>query len=63
MVNPVARGVTLSSIDSTTLHSVTGVPDPISVASVLVVAPLHVLLDDDLLPNRSCRGERGVGGK
>lgn len=31
--------------------------------STLVIAPLHVLLGDDLLPNRSCSGERGAGGK
>lgn len=56
----------LSSIDSTTLHSVVEVPDHFSMTSALVIAPLHVLLDDDLLPNRNCsgeRGERGAGGQ
>lgn len=65
MANSVARGV-ISSIDSTTLHSVAEVPDHFSMVSTPVIAPLHVLLDDNLLPNRSCsgeRGERGVGGK
>lgn len=47
-------------MDSTTLHSVAEVADGLSVTSAFVVAPL---LDDDLLPNRSFSGERGVGGK
>lgn len=58
MANSVARGVE-SSVDSTT-HSVAEVPDGLSITSAFVVAPL---LDDDLLPNRSFSGERGVGGK
>lgn len=61
MANSVARGVT-SSIDSTALRPVAKVPDCFSMTSTLVIAPLHELLDD-LLPNKSFSGERGVGGK
>lgn len=53
----------LSSIDSTTLHSVAEVPGHFSMTSALGIT---LLLDDDLLPNRNCsgeRGERGAGGK
>lgn len=63
MVNSVARGVMSSSIDSTSLHSVMEVPDLLSMPTAPVIAPLGTILDDDLLPNRSCSGERGAGGK
>lgn len=66
MANSVARGVMSSLTDSTALHSVAEMPDHFSTTSTLVIAPLHVLLDDDLLPNRNCsgeRGERGAGGQ
>lgn len=52
-----------SSIDSTALHSVAEVPDHFSMTSAFGIAPLHALLDGDLLPNRNCSGERGAGGK
>lgn len=63
MANSVARGVMSSPIDSTSLHSVAEVPVHLSMTSTLVISPLHVLLDDNLLPNRSCSGERGADGK
>lgn len=63
MPNSVARSVISSSIDSMSLHSVTEVSDLLFMISALAVAPLHVLLDDNLLPNRSRSGERGADGR
>jgi len=49
-----------SSLD---LNSDTGVPGSITTTSEFVGSRVGTGLDDDLLPNRSCSGERGADGR
>lgn len=66
MGNSAARGVISSSLDSTSLNSDTGVHGLFSTTYEFICSrgiALETRLDDDLLPNRSCSGERGTDGE